>query len=143
MTVAIKSHTLVAGILGSAADNTLKTVRQVQAGFPFKALERFQKQTDLPWAAVARFVAIPPRTMSRRQNQGRLQPDESDRVLRASRIFDMAVDLFEGDLPAARKWLLAPQAALAGESPLDFSGTEAGAREVERLIGRLEHGIIA
>ena len=54
---------------------------------------------------------------------------------------DMAVALFEGDIAAARKWLQMPQRGLGGETPLDFASTEVGAREVENLIGRLEHGV--
>jgi putative toxin-antitoxin system antitoxin component (TIGR02293 family) len=115
----------------------------VRAGFPYRKLAEFQEATELPWTEISRFVAIPPRTLTRRQNEGKLQPDESDRVWRASTIFDKAVDLFEGDMPAARKWLQTPQAALGGETPLDFASTEVGAREVENLIGRLEHGVFA
>ena len=127
--------------LGIATDDAVKTVRLVRAGFPFKIVARLQKTTKLPWAALSRFVAIPQRTLTRRQSQGKLQPDESDRVLRASRIFDMVVALFEGDISAARKWLQTPQRGLGGETPLDFASTEVGAREVENLIGRLEHGV--
>ncbi|OHE86882.1 MAG: hypothetical protein A3G75_15800 [Verrucomicrobia bacterium RIFCSPLOWO2_12_FULL_64_8] len=127
--------------LGLATDDAVKTVHRVRAGFRFKILARFQKATALPWAEISRFVGIPQRTLTRRQSQGRLQPDESDRVLRASKIFDMAVEMFEGDPSAARKWLEAPQPGLGGETPLDFASTEVGAREVESLIGRLEHGV--
>src|SRR5438477_8115134 len=101
--------------LGIGAADSLEIVRQVRAGFPFSRLARFQKSTELPWETVARFVAIPQRTMTRRQTQGKLHPDESDRVWRASTIFDLAVDLFEGDVAAARHWLLAPQTGLGGE----------------------------
>jgi putative toxin-antitoxin system antitoxin component (TIGR02293 family) len=129
--------------LGIATDDPVNTVRLVRAGFSFKILATFQKTTKLPWAEVSRFVAIPQRTLTRRQSQGKLQPDESDRVLRASKIFDMAEELFEGDTEAARKWLETPQPGLGGETPLDFASTEVGAREVENLIGRLEHGVFA
>jgi len=129
--------------LGIAAGDTVETVHLVRAGFTFKVLARFQKATKLSWAEISRFVAIPQRTLTRRQSQGKLQPDESDRVLRASRIFDAVVELFEGDLAAARKWLESPQPGLGGESPLDFASTEVGAREVEDLMGRLEHGVVA
>ena len=129
--------------LGIATNDAIKTVRLVRAGFPFKILARFQKTTDLPWTQISRCLAIPQRTLTRRQSQGRLQADESDRVLRVSIIFDMAVDLFEGDTAEARKWLQSPQPGLGGEIPLDFASTEVGAREVENLIGRLEHGVFA
>jgi putative toxin-antitoxin system antitoxin component (TIGR02293 family) len=59
----------------------------------------------------------------------------------APRLVDLAVQLFEGDLAAARDWLARPTPALGGRSPLDLSGSEAGLCEVEALIGRLEHGL--
>lgn len=127
--------------LGITTDNAVEMVHRVRDGFPYKVLANFQKSTKLPWAAISRFVAIPQRTLTRRQSQGTLQSDESDRVLRASRIFEMAVALFEGDTEAAGKWLQSSQRDLGGETPLDFASTEVGAREVENLIGRLEHGV--
>lgn len=127
--------------LGIATDDAVKLVHSVRRGFPFKSLANLQKATDLPWSEISRFVAIPKRTLTRRQNQGTLQPDESDRVLRASTIFDLAVDLFEGDTAEARRWLQSPHPGLGGETPLDFASTEVGAREVENLMGRLEHGV--
>jgi putative toxin-antitoxin system antitoxin component (TIGR02293 family) len=42
---------------------------------------------------------------------------------------------------AAREWLRAPAVALQGESPLEYLDTEIGAREVENILGRLEHGV--
>ena len=42
---------------------------------------------------------------------------------------------------AARDWLAKPARALDGETPIEHADTEAGAREVENLIGRLEHGV--
>jgi uncharacterized protein (DUF2384 family) len=33
--------------------------------------------------------------------------------------------------------------ALENQTPLEYSRTELGAREVENLIGRLEHGVFA
>lgn len=129
--------------LGIATDDPVNTVRLVRAGFSFKILATFQKTTNLSWAELSRFVAIPQRTLTRRQSEGKLQPDESDRVLRAAKIFDMAEELLEGDTEAARKWLETPQPGLGGETPLDFASTEVGAREVENLIGRIEHGVFA
>jgi putative toxin-antitoxin system antitoxin component (TIGR02293 family) len=129
--------------LGISTDDAVQTVRLVRAGFSYSVLDKFQKATELSWADISRFMAIPQRTLTRRQSQGKLQPDESDRVLRASTIFDMAVEMFEGDTAAARQWLQTPQPGLGRETPLDFASTEVGAREVENLMGRLEHGVFA
>jgi putative toxin-antitoxin system antitoxin component (TIGR02293 family) len=58
-----------------------------------------------------------------------------------ARVAGLAIRLFEGGLAEARTWLLSPHAALGNELPLEFATSEVGAREVENLIGRLEHGI--
>jgi putative toxin-antitoxin system antitoxin component (TIGR02293 family) len=130
-------------VLGIEAGDAAQIVRQIRSGFPYSRLARFQKATRLPLEQIARFVGIPLRTLTRRASEGRLRPDESDRVLRAARVFDMAAELFEGDVPAARQWLETPQPGLGGEVPLEFASTDIGAREVENLIGRLEHGVVA
>lgn len=129
--------------LGVHATGAVELVRQVRAGFRFSLLDRFQKASGLSWERISRFTGIPTRTLTRRQAEGRLRPDESDRVLRVATIFDMAVDLFDGDVDRARQWLEMPQPGLGGEVPLEFASTEVGAREVENLITRLEHGVFA
>ncbi len=70
-----------------------------------------------------------------------MHSDESDRMLRAARIFARAVSLFEGDFQSARDWFASPNNVVNGVSPLEFSSTELGAREVEVIISRLERGI--
>jgi putative toxin-antitoxin system antitoxin component (TIGR02293 family) len=127
--------------LGLETDDPIRLVRQVRAGFPYSRLARFQKATSMPWDKVAHLMQIPLRTITRRQSQGRLRADESDRLLRAVRLFEKAVDLFDGDVGAARRWLQAPQRGLGGEVPLEFASTEVVARQVENLIVRLEHGV--
>jgi putative toxin-antitoxin system antitoxin component (TIGR02293 family) len=81
--------------------------------------------------------------LARRKVSRRLTPDESERLLRISAVFEDAVDLFEGDVAAAVNWLTTPRKALGDRAPLTYARTEPGAREVENLIGRLEHGIFS
>jgi putative toxin-antitoxin system antitoxin component (TIGR02293 family) len=116
-------------------------LKRVEQGFTFKTLLRFQRNVALPMKEISEWLQIPQTTLNRRREQGRLQPDESDRVLRASRVFGKALELFEGDADAARRWLANPQSALGGAIPLTVSKTDLGAREVEDLINRLEHGV--
>ena len=74
-------------------------------------------------------------------SRGVFRAEESDRLVRIARIFSQSVNLFEGDIHAARNWLAAKQLALNDATPMDYASTEVGAHEVESLIGRLEHGI--
>ena len=115
-------------------------LRAVKKGLSYRAFERFRRNTSLSFECVSDLIDIPRRTMTRRKRDGRFLPDESDRLLRASRLFGRALELFEGDRDAATDWLTTPQPALGGAVPLDVAKNEVGAREVERLIGRLEHG---
>ena len=133
----------ISHLMGIELDSAGKIIRQVRAGLPPAALEPLQNALDIPRSELAEAISIPARTLARRQKETRLSPDESDRVLRLARLFDLALRLFEGDEAKARAWFKAPSRALGGESPLQYSQTEPGGREVENLAGRLEHGIFS
>ena len=128
-------------LLGLRDVDSAKILRTVQAGLSFAAFERFQRNAGLSQAQVSGLMQIAGRTLTRRRAEGRFRPDESDRLLRAGRVFGRALMLFDGDATAARKWFLSPQASLGGAVPLTLAETEVGAREVEATIGRIEHGV--
>ena len=128
-------------LLGLKSLGTRELLEKVEAGFSYRAFERFQRNVDLPIEELATLVQIKVRTLARRREAGRLTPEESDRLLRATRVFGKALALFEGDIDAARSWFSAPARALGDRTPQDVAATELGAREVENLIGRLEHGV--
>jgi len=123
--------------------DTIRLVMKVEKGLPFRVVERLRRNMALTLEELAELIQVRPRTLSRRKEEGRLRPDESDRTLRASRLFGRALELFEGDAAAARAWLSSAQPALGGVVPLSVARTELGAREVENLIGRLEHGVFS
>jgi putative toxin-antitoxin system antitoxin component (TIGR02293 family) len=135
-----KEH-FYAALLGLSTFDAAGLHDRVAAGLSYSALERLRKAVDLPMSQLAELIRVPTRTLARRKDRGRLEPEESDRLLRLSRIVGLALRLFEGDLSETRRWLSARQSALGDESPLAMATTEVGAREVEHLIGRLEHGI--
>ena len=135
-----EGHFYVA-LLGLRSYEPLALYRHVRKGLAYSSVLRFQRSTGLSARAIAELIQIPGRTLTRRKTEGKLAPEESDRLVRASRIFGRAMELFEGDGEAARTWLTSPQPALGGLVPLDLARNEVGASEVESLIGRLEHGI--
>ena len=129
------------GLLGVEEVGTNELVRRVGEGLPYEVLENFRESVGLSASEVADLVGVNPRTLSRRKREGRLHADESDRVLRLSRVYGKALGLFGDDLGRARRWLSTPKVALGGEKPLDYSRVDVGAREVVDLIGRIEHGV--
>ena len=132
---------LAARCLGIRTADVIKVARRLQGGLPYDALKRLQRRSGLSLEAIGTVMQIPRRTLARRRNQGKLTPRESERLYRLAVVFEKCVELFEGDIDAARSWLDAPNKALAGHSPLAMAEMEIGAREVEDLIGRLEHGV--
>ncbi|HEY8197471.1 MAG TPA: antitoxin Xre/MbcA/ParS toxin-binding domain-containing protein [Gemmatimonadales bacterium] len=135
-----EGHFYVA-LLGLRSYEPLVLDRHVRKGLAYASFVRFQRNTSLPARTIAELIQIPTRTLTRRKAEGKLAPEESDRLVRASRIFGRAMELFEGDSDAARMWLTSPQSALAGLVPLELARTDVGASEVENLMGRLEYGI--
>lgn len=127
--------------LGLRAANTGDLIRQLEKGLPFRALGSLEAASGLPPAEIAAVIGIPERTLARRKAAGRLSPDESERLLRVASLFEKAVQLFEGDVAGAVRWLTSPKRALGERTPLVYSRSEVGAREVEALIGRMEHGV--
>ncbi len=130
-------------LLGRQVFDTDGVLKSVEAGLPYSAFEHLQENLGLALPDLAELVQIRPRTLTRRKEQGRFQAAESDRLLRTSRLLAGALELFEGDAEAARSWLADPQPALGGAAPLSVARTEIGAREVEKLIDRLEHGVFS
>ena len=129
--------------MGLKGTSALDLITQVEAGLPYRALEKFQSASGLDTQELSDLVRVPLRTLARRRNEGRLPPEEADRLVRASRVFERTADLFEGDAAAATQWLRTPQPGLGNRKPLELASTDIGAREVEDLIGRLEHGVFS
>src|SRR5262249_57674659 len=121
--------------LGLDAFAAVGLPRSITRGFPYRTLERFQRNPSLPLDTITELVDIPRRTLTRRKGEGRFLPEESDRLLSASRLFGLALALFDGDSAAAADWLTRPQLGLGGAIPIDLAKTRLGAREVEALIG--------
>jgi putative toxin-antitoxin system antitoxin component (TIGR02293 family) len=128
--------------LGLAEDRA-ELVKQVHQGFPVAIIEKLAGELELPQQSLLKVVRIAPATLGRRRKSlsGRLSAEESDRVFRVAEAYRNALQLFEWDVDAARRWLLEPAKALGGVSPFQQLDTEAGAGQVRDLIGRLEHGV--
>jgi putative toxin-antitoxin system antitoxin component (TIGR02293 family) len=128
--------------LGLHLHNTEAVIESIRAGLTMDSFERFSKAIEIAPVHLADIASIARRTLARRKQEGRLQLAESERVFRLATLFDKAVEVL-GDKDRARRWFKMPLKALAGKSPIEYSDTEIGAREVEDLLGRLEHGVFS
>ena len=123
--------------------DNLRLAKMVRAGMPASLLVEMAGRLAISPARLAALVNIAPRTYLRRQTaNARLKPDETERALRIGRLLHIAEEVLEDEDSAAR-WFSRPLKALGGKSPLELCATEPGAREVEHVLGRIEHGVFA
>jgi putative toxin-antitoxin system antitoxin component (TIGR02293 family) len=88
-------------------------------------------------------LVVPKRTLARRRvGNELLTVEETDKALRLKRIAAQAERVF-GEPAKAYRWLRKPKRALNGETPLNFLASETGARKVEGMLHRIEHGMFA
>jgi putative toxin-antitoxin system antitoxin component (TIGR02293 family) len=112
-------------------------------GIDYNALVTLAACIGLAPREMVRLLGISRSTLLRREKKGRFTQAESDRIYRMAKVYQAAIDLFEGDNAAACRWLKAPVKGLGYVRPIDMLQTMAGTETVLDLIGRLEHGIPA
>ncbi len=115
----------------------------IREGIPWESVSSIKVELHLTDEELAGILDMNPRTLSRlRCSKKSLSTSAGDRLFRLIRIYALAREVFENK-DGARDWLHKPQVGLGSRIPLDFIRTEAGAREVEDLLGRIEHGVIS
>jgi putative toxin-antitoxin system antitoxin component (TIGR02293 family) len=115
-------------------------IDKARTGFPYATLEALAARFEIPQETLVRVLHLPPRTLARRKKARRLSADESDRLLRLARVAARAEDVF-GSQERAGAWLRGTVRALGWIRPLDLLDTDLGAQQVDRILGRIEHGV--
>lgn len=115
--------------------------KAIQSGIPFQALIAMAEKFRLDIPRMGKILLVPSRTMARRKLKHRFSAPESDRLVRVARVFAYAAEVF-GTCDKASTWLTRPNRALRHAAPLDLLDTDIGTREVETILGRIEHGVI-
>lgn len=129
-----------AAVLGGGLE-AMDLVRLVRRGLPVGAVQFVLDSGRLTPGELDQ-VVLPRKTLANRRRLGTLTPEQSDRLVRVARLLAAAEETF-GSQERAGGWLRRPTTVLAGERPLDLLDTDEGTREVETLLGRIDHGIAA
>lgn len=129
-------------LLGLRSFDTASLLKRLDEGLAYAAFEKLKSRLGVSSNELADATLITQRTLARRKKVGRMQPDESDRLVRMARVFSRAIGLYGGNEDLARAWMMRPRHALGGPSPFEMARTEVGAREVEKLIHQIEHGVV-
>jgi len=142
----MENMTLVRKYLGGTkVVGTLRTeqdlVPMIRQGLPLAVLTSIRNYSRLSEEQICGALRIAKRTIARRKkHSARLNPVESERLLRLARVFATAVDVL-GDKDKARAWLLAENRSLGGAVPLERLDTGIGFGEVIDVLKRVEYGV--
>ena len=113
--------------------------KAVERGLPLSALEEFCAISGLALRDLLE-VVIPARTLKhRRQRKEPLSLDESDRLVRVKRVFDLALSVWS-NRENAKEWLMTAQERFEGKTPLAMLRTQAGERAVEEFLIQIDEG---
>jgi putative toxin-antitoxin system antitoxin component (TIGR02293 family) len=93
-----------------------------------------------PATVFAAMVGIDARTLSRRRREGKLTPKESNALYNLLVLYEHALDVL-GDPEIVRNWFNTPAPAFGDLTPRDLLDTAPGIKEVDNLLGRIEHGV--
>lgn len=139
---ALKVHHYVRGLTANPHSPEFaldRLIRAIQGGLGVEELADLQDSLGVPMEKLAPMLGISKATLHRRKFGKRFGMAESERIVRYARLMGKAAEVMESTANA-RRWLNSPQIGLGGAVPLEYAGTEIGAREVEDLLGRIEYG---
>jgi putative toxin-antitoxin system antitoxin component (TIGR02293 family) len=122
----------------STVETELELLDQVDNGLHIRLLELMIEEGLLTELEATRFISK--RTLERRKSETKLKIEESDLIVRIARVCGYALEIF-GTKEKASKWLHTPNKALKDKVPFDLLQTDLGARLVQTILGRIDHGI--
>jgi putative toxin-antitoxin system antitoxin component (TIGR02293 family) len=110
------------------------------SGLPIRWLEQLAPLFGVSVTAFAGVVGIDSRTLSRRRKQGRLTDRESNAFYHLAVLYEHALAVL-GDTESVRHWFNTEEDDFSGMKPIKLLDTASGIKEVDQLLGRIEHGV--
>ncbi|WP_115290747.1 antitoxin Xre/MbcA/ParS toxin-binding domain-containing protein [Ectopseudomonas mendocina] len=103
-------------------------------GLPTKLAADLAHELGLPCSQIAKWIGASPRRTV-------MSPRSSEVLYHLVEVLDALLELSDGNLDGALRWLTSPNRTLASERPLDLLVTEPGCRAVLQVIRSIEHGL--
>jgi len=115
--------------------------REIERGLPLSALDEFSAYSGITVKELLTAV-IPPRTLKhRRERKEPLNLEESDRLARVAKIYELAVKVY-GDRDDGRDFLLRRKRRFDEKTPLEIMRTEKGGEAVQEMLIQIAEGMV-
>ena len=128
--------------LGREVRSTADLERLVREGIPYRSYLYLVKHvaTTPEQRGVVEKLIVPRTTRLRREREGRLSREESERAERVARLRAIAEQVFESGAESV-DFLYSPHPLLGDAAPAGLASTDLGARRVEDLLWKLEYSL--
>ena len=127
-------------VLRARVRSELELADLIHGGLPTRSLDLVLEKGLLDPSEVYVLI-VPRRTLAhRKEKRQSLTSEQSDRLTRVVRVFVRAEEAL-GNQEKAARWMRKENRALGGRRPMDLLESDVGARSVERVLGRIEHGV--
>ena len=120
--------------------DTVYAIEAIDAGIPAEVYAALKNELKASDKSLSKPLWISISTIRRRKHAGRFKSDESERIVRIVRLFELAKDVL-GDPKDAALWMQEKSIPLGMETPLEHAKTEPGGLEVEALLNRIRYTI--
>jgi putative toxin-antitoxin system antitoxin component (TIGR02293 family) len=117
-------------------------IETITEGLPAVLARELATRLAVTMEEMAGLLRLTPRTLQRRLEEGSLELGESERLWELARVFFRAIEVLESEA-AAVQWFKSPIQALGWATPLSLARTAVGLRELENILGRIEHGVFS
>lgn len=117
---------------------------RVSSGLPAGCVIYFKRHSGFTNIEVSKLLGVSEKTFIRWQHTPKkpINPVASDRLYRTAKLMALATEVLE-DPGEARTWMNEPQFGLGNKVPRELLTTDVGARQVEDMLLRMEHGYLA
>jgi putative toxin-antitoxin system antitoxin component (TIGR02293 family) len=127
-------------LLGAKIHSASDLIPVVRKGLRYRSLDKVIAGLGIARETVMNAIGLPVSEQKRGQSASRMSAAESDRVYRLARVAAQAEMILASE-EKAHEWLMRPNRALGQVTPLSLLDTDEGARQVEAVLGRIEHGV--
>lgn len=114
----------------------------VGRSMPYPSFQSLSETLCIDEELLGKHMGISSERLSNATTVGFFSLCESRRLYGLIVALHASCELFEGDVQAARAFLLSPLRCFNSKAPLEMLITEEGASAVIDLIGQLEHGVL-
>ena len=117
-------------------------IRQIKHGYPIGKFERLKEEFGVTSEKLADVASISLATLHRRKVSAKhMTPEESEKIYRLEKLYATALEVLEKK-QSVQAWFNTPHSVFEGKTPLEYADTLPGAEEVERVLRRMEHGVL-